>query len=54
MVKAKIELNGHSYEISVAVSEQLQEDTLLGMDLPLIKHLIYRMNSEKSKLQENS
>ena len=28
VVKAKIELNGHSYEINVAVSEQLQEDTL--------------------------
>ena len=30
MVKAKIELDGHSYEIDVAVSEQLQEDALLA------------------------
>ena len=30
VVKAKIELDGHSYEIDVAVSEQLQEDALLA------------------------
>ena len=49
MVKAKIELDGHLYEIHVAVSEQLQEDALLGMDLPLEKHLIYVMNSEEKQ-----
>ena len=49
VVKAKIELDGHSYEIDVAVSEQFQEDTLLGMDLPLMKHLIYAMNSEEKQ-----
>ena len=49
VVKAKIELDGHSYEIDVAVSEQLQEDALLGMDLPLMKHLIYAMNSEEKQ-----
>ena len=40
VAKGKNELDGHSYEIHVAVSEQLQEDALLGMDLPLMKHLI--------------
>ena len=49
MVKAKIELDGHSYEIHVAVFEQLQEDALLGIDLPLEKHLIYTINSEKKQ-----
>ena len=49
MVKAKIELDGHSYEIDVAVSEQLQKDALLGMDLPLMKHLIYAMNLEEKQ-----
>ena len=32
VVKAKIELDGHSYEIDVAVSEQLQEDALLARE----------------------
>ena len=45
--KVKIELDGYSYERDVAVSEQLQEDVLLEMDLPLMKHLIYAMNSEE-------
>ena len=49
VVKAKIELDGHSYEIDVAVSEQLQEDALLEMDLPLMKHPIYAMNSEEKQ-----
>ena len=30
-----IELDGHHYEKEVAVSEQLKEDALLGMDVPL-------------------
>ena len=37
------------YEVDVAVSEQLQEDVMLGMDLPLMKHLIYAMNSEEKQ-----
>ena len=49
VVKAKIELDGHSYETDVAVSKQFQEDALLRMDLPLMKHLIYAMNSEEKQ-----
>ena len=45
----KIELDRHLYEVDVAVSEQLQEDVMLGMDLPLMKHLIYAMNSEEKQ-----
>ena len=44
-----IELKGHLYEIDVAVYEQLQENALLGMDLPLMKHLIYVMNSKEKQ-----
>ena len=47
--KVKIELDGYSYERDVAVSEQLQEDALLGMDLPLMKYLIYATNSEEKQ-----
>ena len=49
VIKAKIELDRHSYEIDVAVSEHLLEEMLLRIDLPLMKHLIYAMNSEEKQ-----
>ena len=42
-----IDLDGHHYEKEVAVSEQLREDALLGVDISLWPHLIKSLNSEE-------
>ena len=42
-----IELDGHRYEREVAVSEQLQEDTLLGVDVPLWPHLVKAVDTNE-------
>ena len=48
---ATIELDGRSYTKEVAVSDCLQEDALLGTDIPLWPHLVRSMNpEEKTKL----
>ena len=42
-----IELDDYQYKREVAVSEQLKEDALLGMDVPLWPHLIKLLSAEE-------
>ena len=42
-----IELDGRCYQREVAVSEQLSEDALLGMDVPLWPHLVEALSQEE-------
>ena len=42
-----IELDGQHYEQEVAVSNQLAEDALLGVDVSLWPHLIKSFNEEE-------
>ena len=37
---SEIDLDGHHYRQEVGLSEQLQEDALLGMDVSLWSHLV--------------
>ena len=47
MAEVRVELDGLSYQQKMAVSEQLEEDALLGLDIDLWHHMIKAMKKEE-------
>ena len=47
MGQVKIEVDGEQYVMEVAVSNKLQEDALLGTDIPLWVHLVKSLKPEE-------
>lgn len=49
----RIDLDDRTYEKEVAIAEQLKEDALLGMDVPLWPHIIKSLKQEELQQIKN-
>ena len=47
MARVKIVLDGEKYNKEVAVAADLPEDVLLGIDVPLVRHILPRLSEEE-------
>ena len=48
VARVKIVLDGEEYNREVAVAADLPEDVLLGVDVPLVQHILPRLSKEET------